>query len=54
MKRGDFLKYPMRRCQTLHTCALCEDHIVMGERYYDGGYGRRAHVDCIHSVEPVE
>jgi hypothetical protein len=39
--------YPLRCCRSLHTCALCESDIRLGEMYFDGGYGRRAHEDCV-------
>jgi hypothetical protein len=28
---------------------ICEKDIVLGERYYDGGYTRRGHVACVES-----
>ena len=31
----------------MHTCKICGSIIRFGERYYDGGYGRRAHVVCV-------
>ncbi len=40
-------KKPLRVCQTLHECCLCTHQIKLGEHYYDGGYGRRAHLDCV-------
>jgi len=40
-------KYKIRRCRTLHECRVCGDTIVDGEEYHDGGYGRRAHVECV-------
>ena len=41
-----FTKYPVRICRTMHECQLCGSTITAGEQYYDGGYSRRAHVDC--------
>lgn len=40
-------RYPLRRCYSLHTCAVCEEAITSGETYYDGGYRRRAHESCV-------
>jgi len=34
-----------------HVCAICLKDIEVGERYYDGGYGRRAHIDCGNAAE---
>lgn len=42
----DFTKYPVRTCYTLHFCEICQRDITLGQQYYDGGYGRRAHVGC--------
>jgi hypothetical protein len=42
-----FARHKIRTCRTLHRCGLCHEHIVQGERYHDGGYDRRAHVDCV-------
>ncbi len=41
-------KYPLRVCKSLHTCEVCEESITLGEEYYDGGYGKRAHEECIN------
>lgn len=41
------LKKPIRTCYTMHECFLCKKTISCGERYYDGGYGKRAHYACI-------
>jgi len=40
-------KYTVRTCMSLHECKLCSEKITLGEIYYDGGYGRRAHVACV-------
>lgn len=40
-------KYPIRECRSLHHCELCAAAISLGERYRDGGYGRRAHELCV-------
>lgn len=38
---------PVRKCYTVHSCALCLHDIKLGEHYADRGYGRRAHYDCV-------
>ena len=43
----DYRKYPVRMCMTCHHCEICKRSIVIGETYYDGGYSRRAHVNCV-------
>ena len=43
-------EYPARICKSQHACYLCMKDIKYGERYYDGGYGRRAHVKCGNHV----
>lgn len=45
-------KYPLRTCQTLHECCLCNLHIMFGQKYYDGGIRRRAHVQCAKELHP--
>ena len=45
-KRPFYVTYPVRTCQTLHHCAVCNEPIMAGERYHDGGEPRRAHIDC--------
>ena len=55
----DWFKYPERTCRSLHECRVCGGGIVAGQKYRDGGYGRRAHspncptasgwVTCAHS-----
>lgn len=45
-----FGKYPLRTCRWqpgLSKCEVCESDIKTGERYFDGGYGRRAHESCV-------
>ena len=44
--------YRVRVCRTLHECCLCSRGISLGEVYYDGGYGRRAHVLCVGARNP--
>ncbi|MFH1111019.1 MAG: hypothetical protein V1790_17740 [Planctomycetota bacterium] len=38
---------PIRTCMYLNYCDICNTDIVAGNRYYDGGRGRRAHVACL-------
>lgn len=38
--------YRLRTCNSLHDCALCGGQITIGDKYRDGGYGRRAHETC--------
>lgn len=46
MAKKDIAELTIRTCRTLHVCFLCRQPIYAGEKYHDGGYGRRAHVDC--------
>ncbi len=46
MKIVDYQKYKIRRCTSLHFCEICKGRIEYGHRYYDGGYGKRAHDLC--------
>lgn len=39
-------RYPLRTCRSLHHCEICAKDITLGQRYYDGGYGRRIHEQC--------
>lgn len=39
-------RYPLRTCRTMHDCEICSAPIALGQRYYDGGYGRRIHESC--------
>lgn len=41
-----------RTCFSLHWCYLCGGDIKNGEKYYDGGYARRAHEKCVE-VNPT-
>ncbi len=42
----NFTRYPIRTCRWLNECALCGKAITDGQKYRDGGYGRRAHIEC--------
>ena len=42
----NYRKYKIRTCRWLNECNLCRTDIVHGEKYYDGGSERRAHVAC--------
>jgi len=45
-KQKPLTECPLRMCRTMHVCCLCAHAIRKGYSYYDGGYGRRAHVHC--------
>ena len=36
--RKEYYEYPSRTCYWLNHCAVCEQDIVAGQKYYDGGY----------------
>lgn len=38
---------PLRVCRTLHHCSVCSKDITIGQRYFDGGYSKRAHEACV-------
>jgi hypothetical protein len=46
LKVRPLMQLPIRTCYTLHECCLCKGQITNGQQYHDGGYGRRAHVQC--------
>ncbi len=45
-KLDRILSKPIRTCRYVHECCVCEGEIVDGEKYFDGGYEKRAHVKC--------
>ena len=45
-RKKEYYEYPLRVCQTLHSCCVCIRSIFAGELYYDGGYRRRCHERC--------
>jgi len=49
-RRKLWTDYPKRFCRSWHRCALCDGNIYLGQWYYDGGFGRRVHVDCAHNA----
>jgi hypothetical protein len=53
-KPVDYLKYPVRICRTVHHCEACDKDIVFGEKYHDGGFGKRAHFLCSQADEAIE
>ncbi len=53
-KRKKWTEYPKRMCRWLNECSLCDRHIKSGEIYYDGGFGRRAHENCVRIVAMLE
>lgn len=46
-------KKPVRTCRYLHTCFLCEKDIVDGQKYIDGGYGKRCHFICYKEYNQI-
>lgn len=40
-------RMPLRTCRSMHDCMLCHLIIGNGDRYYDGGFGKRAHERCV-------
>ena len=38
----------LRVCYSIHACEICDQSIVFGQSYYDGGYGHRAHSSCVN------
>lgn len=52
-KEIDYQKYPIRVCHSCHGCEICRLNIYAGQKYYDGGYNRRAHVECVTSTLEV-
>jgi hypothetical protein len=53
-KSRDWIKYPLRVCRFLNECSICLLSIYSGERYRDGGYGRRAHEKCVEHVNRLK
>lgn len=49
-----YTKYKIRTCRTLHFCAICQGRIEYGQKYYDGGYGKRTHDLCAEANELEE
>lgn len=31
-------------------CSVCEETINVGEEFYDGGLGKRAHEECVNPI----
>jgi hypothetical protein len=50
----NYLKYPVRVCRTVHHCDVCGKSIAEGQKYHDGGHGRRAHFLCHEAVEALD
>lgn len=47
MNAYELAQKPKRVCRTMHECCLCGETIHNRHEYFDGGYGRRAHVECV-------
>lgn len=45
---------PLRKCRSLQECCFCEQSISAGQHYYDRGFGKRAHQECIDGMAPPE
>jgi hypothetical protein len=46
MGKPNWERYPKRICKSLHECVLCGENIEYGQGYRDGGWARRAHLEC--------
>lgn len=46
-KHKPWRDYPERVCRWLNECVICAKAIKAGQLYFDGGYSRRAHRDCV-------
>lgn len=53
-KRREYFKYPLRTCMYLNECNVCGRAIVVGQKYYDGGYGRRCHFECAPHQQRIQ
>ena len=41
---------PLRYCYSSHACCVCGNDIMLGQYYYDGGHGKRAHQECVNAM----
>jgi hypothetical protein len=48
---SQWLQRPIRTCHTLRVCQLCPHGIRSGQQYHDGGFARRAHVECVDRLD---
>jgi hypothetical protein len=46
-KTTRWIDRPLRTCRSLHHCSVCDKAITIGQSYFDGGYGKRAHEACV-------
>lgn len=53
MKIRNWEKYPLRLCYSVHFCKICGFDIILGQHYFDGGYRRRAHKECVLEINPM-
>ena len=55
-KRKLMADFPIRVCNSMHVCCFCKRTIDLGQSYHDGGYSRRAHVECVNRAaqEPAK
>jgi len=40
-------EYPLITCSSMNECTICKKPILLGDKYYDGGYNLRAHKRCV-------
>ncbi len=52
--REQWKKRKLRTCYGLHQCEVCQGMIKQGELYRDGGYGKRAHEECVDKLPSLE
>ncbi len=39
-----------RICRTMHECCLCDRTIYLNDPYFDKGYGKRGHTQCVRRL----
>lgn len=47
MTESAWTNYPIRTCRATTGCALCNERVAIGQRHYDGGVGKHAHIRCV-------
>lgn len=48
--RAVWVASPLRKCRSLQECCFCDGSITSGQHYYDRGYGKRAHQECVEEM----
>ncbi len=51
LSKINYKKFPTRICRVPHHCKICNLPIIKGQQFYDGLFGRRAHVNCVNIYE---